>query len=203
MGSKLSDVDFAVIDFETTGLSPHRHDRVIEVAIVRLVAGGRLSEEYESLVNPGRDLGPTQIHRISAKDILDVPTFEEIIGDILGRLANAVVVAHNIQFDKAFLIAECRWRDTLSLISQRYARCDCLQFSAVQRRVRAARLLRALWGRFGEQPRCRRRRQGMRSCWPSAWRSLQPRGSKRSMNCSAQRRRSQPPGRGSRHRGNR
>ena len=141
MAIGLNDVDFAVIDFETTGLSPYRHDRVIEVAIVRLVAGGRLTEEFVTLVNPGRDLepirkpprrrgqshfaprtaqnrdsprrfsdrllGPTQIHGITAKDILDAPQFSEIVGDVLERLANAVFVAHNVNFDKTFLIAEC------------------------------------------------------------------------------------------------
>jgi DNA polymerase-3 subunit epsilon len=107
MSVGLNDVDFAVIDFETTGLSPYHHDRVIEVAIVRLVAGGRLTEEYVSLVNPGRDLGPTRIHGITAKDILDAPQFGEIVGDVLERLADAVIVAHNVQFDKTFLVAEC------------------------------------------------------------------------------------------------
>lgn len=107
MGFALREIDFAVIDFETTGLSPYRHDRVIEVAIVRMAAGGRLTEEFVSLVNPGRDLGPTRIHGITAKDILDAPSFAEIVGDILDKLANAVVVAHNVHFDKVFLVAEC------------------------------------------------------------------------------------------------
>lgn len=107
MSIALDDLDFAVVDVETTGLSPHRHDRVIEIAIIRLMAGGRFTEEFVTLVNPGRDLGPTQIHGITAKDILEAPAFADIAGDVLHRLSNAVIVAHNVGFDTAFLIAEC------------------------------------------------------------------------------------------------
>jgi DNA polymerase III epsilon subunit family exonuclease len=107
MGTGLDEIDFAVVDVETTGLYPRGHDRVIEIAIVRLMAGGRLSEEFVTLINPGRDLGPTQIHGITTQDILDAPLFADIAGDVLARLHNAVVVAHNVRFDTAFLIAEC------------------------------------------------------------------------------------------------
>ena len=51
---------YAVIDFETTGLWPARHDRVIEVGIVQVSPSGEIEGEYETVVNPGRDLGPTQ-----------------------------------------------------------------------------------------------------------------------------------------------
>lgn len=107
MGVALDDLDFAVIDVETTGLNPNRYDRVIEIAIVRLMAGGRLTEEFVTLVNPERDLGPTHVHGIMARDIIDAPSFADIAGDVLDRLANAVVVAHNVAFDTAFLVAEC------------------------------------------------------------------------------------------------
>jgi DNA polymerase-3 subunit epsilon len=43
---------FAVIDFETTGLSPGNGDRATEVAIV-LVEGGRVVDRFQSLMNAG------------------------------------------------------------------------------------------------------------------------------------------------------
>lgn len=107
MATPLDEIDFAVFDVETTGLFPQCHDRVIEIAVTRLTAGRKVSAEYVTLVNPGRDLGPTEIHGIAARDILAAPEFAEIIGDVLGLLADAVVVAHNIRFDTGFLIAEC------------------------------------------------------------------------------------------------
>src|SRR5439155_5583810 len=42
----------AVIDFETTGLSPAMGDRATEVAIV-LVEGGRVVDRFQSLMNAG------------------------------------------------------------------------------------------------------------------------------------------------------
>jgi DNA polymerase-3 subunit epsilon len=97
----------AVVDVETTGLSPWRHDRIVEIAIVMMSPDGRIHSEYESLVNPERDVGPTRIHRISAAEVLHAPTFREIAGDILDLLRRANLVAgHNIGFDRNFLVKE-------------------------------------------------------------------------------------------------
>ena len=55
--------DFVAIDFETTGLSPnspHSH-RVIEIGIVRFSLENGISAEYESVINPQRDIGPFEI----------------------------------------------------------------------------------------------------------------------------------------------
>lgn len=98
----------AVIDLETTGLSPWRHDRVVEIAIVVISPDGKVHTEYETLVNPNRDLGPTRIHQISASDVLRAPSFADVAGDILEILASASVIAgHNVSFDKNFLVKEC------------------------------------------------------------------------------------------------
>lgn len=96
-----------VIDVETTGLSPWRHDRVVEIGIVVISPDGAIHAEYDTLVNPQRDMGPTSIHRISAADVLRAPVFAGIAGDVLEILASADAVAgHNISFDMSFLIKE-------------------------------------------------------------------------------------------------
>lgn len=97
----------AVIDVETTGLSPWRHDRVIEIAILVISPDGTVHTEYETLVNPNRDIGPSSIHRVAAADLLRAPTFADVAGDVLEILGDASVVAgHNVSFDKAFLVKE-------------------------------------------------------------------------------------------------
>ena len=97
----------AVIDVETTGLSPWRNDRIVEIAVVVISPDGQVRAEYETLVNPGRDLGPTRIHRIAAADVLRAPEFVEIAGDVLEILASIDVIAgHNVSFDKNFIIQE-------------------------------------------------------------------------------------------------
>ena len=97
---------YAVIDFETTGLFPGGHDRVIEVAVVHVEADGTISGQWDTLVNPGRDLGPQHIHHIQAGDILDAPTFAQIAARLVELLSGRVVVAHNASFDTRFLLAE-------------------------------------------------------------------------------------------------
>ena len=64
----LGSTPFAVVDVETTGFSPRLHDRVVEVAVVRLEHGQPV-EEYTTLVNPGRDVGPTHVHGITGSDV--------------------------------------------------------------------------------------------------------------------------------------
>ena len=74
----------AVIDFETTGLSPGQGDRATEVAIV-MVEGGEVVGRFQSLMNAGV--------RISA-------FIESFTG-----ISNAMV-AHNASFDRRYWTAE-------------------------------------------------------------------------------------------------
>jgi len=81
----------AVIDLETTGRR-WSTDRIVEVGIVVISPEGEVLSEYETLVNPRRDLGPFQIHRISSADILKAPTFGDIAGDVLEILSESTVM---------------------------------------------------------------------------------------------------------------
>lgn len=97
----------AVIDVETTGLSPWRHDRIVELAVVVVTPDGVVQQEYETLVNPERDMGPTRIHQIRAGDVLNAPRFREIAGDLVEILRGAQVIGgHNVSFDRNFLVKE-------------------------------------------------------------------------------------------------
>jgi DNA polymerase III subunit epsilon len=100
--------EIAVVDVETTGLFPGGHDRIVEIGIVRMTVAGETLEEYVSLVNPERDIGPTDIHGIRARDVLDAPTFADLVGDVCGRIRGAIVGGHNVQFDARFIEAELR-----------------------------------------------------------------------------------------------
>lgn len=97
--------DFATFDFETTGLFP-KNDRVLEIGIVRTSPSGKVVAEFSSLINPGRDVGASHIHGVTAGMLADAPTFEEIVGDIAEVVNGAVLVAHNASFDRRFLKAE-------------------------------------------------------------------------------------------------
>lgn len=97
---------FAVVDFETTGLLPSYHHRVVEIGVTHVDDDGTVSGRWETLVNPERDLGPQQIHGIRAADILDAPVFGGIVGEFAELLAGRVFAAHNATFDLRFLHAE-------------------------------------------------------------------------------------------------
>ena len=95
----------AVVDLETTGVLPSV-DRVIEVGVVLLDDAGSVEDEFCTLVDPGRDVGPTSVHGIRAADVVGAPTFAEIAPHVAGMVSGRVVVAHNALFDLRFLARE-------------------------------------------------------------------------------------------------
>jgi DNA polymerase-3 subunit epsilon len=101
-------VGFAVLDFETTGFAANHHDRVVEVGVVLLSSNCDTEGEWSTLVNPGRDVGPTEIHGISAADVLGAPTFAAIVPRLLRDFRGRLLVSHNVAFDLRFLGAELR-----------------------------------------------------------------------------------------------
>jgi DNA polymerase-3 subunit epsilon len=102
----MSSTGYAVIDVETTGLFPGGTDRIVEIAVVHVDPDGTITGRWDTLLNPGRDLGPQRIHHIGAGDVLDAPTFGDIAPRLVELLSGRVVVAHNASFDTRFLRAE-------------------------------------------------------------------------------------------------
>jgi DNA polymerase-3 subunit epsilon len=133
---RLREADYVVVDVETTGVLANHTDRIIEIAILRLNADGQIADRYVSLVNPERDLGPTDIHGICARDVLHAPRFSEIVGDVVSFMANAVIVAHNVRFDAGFVRAECK-----------RAGCDLPDFPTLCTLYLASRLVSSLASR--------------------------------------------------------
>ena len=92
----------SVIDVETTGFG--RTDRLVEIAIVSLDSTtGRIVDEYDTLLNPERDVGPTGVHGIAASHVALAPTFCEVSGAIARRVDSAILVGHNLSFDTRLL----------------------------------------------------------------------------------------------------
>ncbi|MDA8147470.1 MAG: 3'-5' exonuclease [Actinomycetota bacterium] len=99
---------FAVVDVETTGFSPTR-DRIVEVGVVVLGVTGVTEEVFATLVDPGRDPGPTHVHGISAAMVSGAPPFGAVHPHLAHLLSGRVVVGHNVdRFDLGFLREECR-----------------------------------------------------------------------------------------------
>ena len=96
---------FAVIDVETTGLSP-AGERIIELAIVRADEHGRPIDQWVSRFHPGRPFGATHVHGITDADVAHAPRFADLAVTIGTALQGMVVVGHNAEFDVSFLQAE-------------------------------------------------------------------------------------------------
>lgn len=95
-----------MVDFETTGFSPARHDRVVEVGVVRVDHRGAIEDHWSTLINPGRDIGATFVHGITAADVFNAPAFKQVAPRLIAAMGGRTVVAHNARFDLSFLRAE-------------------------------------------------------------------------------------------------
>lgn len=107
LGASLDEVGFAVVDVETTGGGVEYGHRITDVAVVE-VRGGRIVDEYQTLVNPGRRIPPgiTALTGITDAMVSVAPYFEDVAEQILSRLQGRVFVAHNAAFDWGFVSGE-------------------------------------------------------------------------------------------------
>ena len=96
----------AVIDFETTGLSPE-NSRAIEIAVV-LISGKRVVSRFSSLINPGIrvPIDITQLTTITNAMVASAPPSNKVIREALTFIGDADLVAHNASFDKKFMEME-------------------------------------------------------------------------------------------------
>ena len=101
----IADTPIAVVDFETTGLTPGI-DRVIEVSVVRIDPGSEPRLVFDTLVDPARRVAATEIHGFTDDDVADAPLFEDIAGALIDSLSECVVAAYNVYFDMRFFTFE-------------------------------------------------------------------------------------------------
>lgn len=104
---RLSELEFAVVDVETTGST--REDRVMEIACVH-VAGGEIGSKYSTLVDPGCGI-PPYIRRMTGIDeamVREAPRFGQVAAVVRRALDGRVFVAHNVRFDWRFVADEMR-----------------------------------------------------------------------------------------------
>ncbi len=97
------DTTFVVLDFETTGLDPLQ-DEIIEIGAVK-IKGKEVVEEYHSLIKPSGDISKksSEITGITIDMLESERSIEEVLPEFLEFLEDAVIVAHNANFDYRFL----------------------------------------------------------------------------------------------------
>ncbi len=97
--------EFAVIDVETSGFDPDSA-RVLSVAALVVTADGAITDSMHTLLDPGVDPGPTNIHGLTSAMLAGQPEFADVTGQLATLLRGRTLVAHNAGFDYAFLAAE-------------------------------------------------------------------------------------------------
>jgi len=96
-----------VLDFETTGLSPDRGDRAIEIGAV-LIRDNRIVDRFQSLMNPAMRISSfiEGYTGITNSMLVAAPPVSEVMRNFAAFMANHHLVAHNAGFDRRFLDAE-------------------------------------------------------------------------------------------------
>lgn len=97
----------AVIDFETTGLSPAQGDRATEIGVV-ILQDGKVVDRYQSLMNAGVRI-PAYIEEltgISDAMIRSAPPVADVMREVSAFVGDYPLVAHNAAFDAKFWDAE-------------------------------------------------------------------------------------------------
>ncbi|MNT28826.1 DNA polymerase III PolC-type [compost metagenome] len=93
----------AVIDFETTGITPGNDCRATEIGVV-ILDGGRIVDRYQSLMNAGIPVPPfiQGLTGITTAMLREAPPVEQVMGEAADFIGDLPLLAHNASFDQKF-----------------------------------------------------------------------------------------------------
>jgi DNA polymerase-3 subunit epsilon len=97
---------YAILDIETTG-GKYNEEGITEIAIYRF-DGHKIVDQFSSLINPERHIQPFVVNLtgINSEMLRNAPKFYEVAKRIIEITKDAILVAHNAQFDNRILTTE-------------------------------------------------------------------------------------------------
>ena len=119
--------DFVVFDIETTGFSPV-NNKIIEIGAVK-IRQGEITDRFSVFVNPGVPI-PFEIEKLTSINdsmVMDAPSIEVILPQFLDFCQDAVLVAHNANFDMSFIMENAKRQG----ISRKFTFVDTLGIARV------------------------------------------------------------------------
>jgi DNA polymerase III epsilon subunit family exonuclease len=152
MPKHIEEIEFTIFDTETTGLDPFSGDRVVELAGLKVRGGERICE-FDSLVNPGREISPGAfaVNRITAEMLKDAPDIQTVMPRFLDFSRGSYLCSYNIEFDLNFLNSE------LKIIGlPQISRQSCFDILTMARRLMPNQPRYSLWfiaGKLGVDSR--------------------------------------------------
>ena len=96
--------NYVLFDLETTGLSSDT-DAIVEISALRVI-GGKVAEEFSTLVNPGMHIPyyASSVNGITDDMVKDAPDIETALKAFIAFVGNSILVGHNIRnFDMRFI----------------------------------------------------------------------------------------------------
>ncbi|MDW7649877.1 MAG: exonuclease domain-containing protein [Bacillota bacterium] len=103
---------YILFDTETTGFYPYQGDEIINIAAV-VVENGEIKTEqvFDELVNPYRSIPPAVVKLTGISDdmVADKRGICAVLHDFLDFIGDSVLVAHNAEFDLAFINIKLNW----------------------------------------------------------------------------------------------
>ncbi len=100
---------FAIIDLETTGLSPDQGDRITEIGIVML-ENGQIVDRFQSFINPKRSIPyyVQELTGITDDMVANAPSSSAVLSQAIEFIGEVTLVAHNASFERKFLNSELK-----------------------------------------------------------------------------------------------
>lgn len=107
MNNPICNYTFTIVDTETTGLSPMKGDRLVEIGAIKIEPEMKLNlnNSFNTLINPEMPIpySAFKIHGIDNDMVAKSPLIDKVMPEFNAFTKDTVIVAHNAKFDFKFI----------------------------------------------------------------------------------------------------